>query len=284
MKINFAQLEALMKKKSKEYTNQTKNLLKITKQLDKRLFSYIISNVLPNLTYDSSGRIKSTSANIDAARNIKQLKDYLAGKNDKALQAFYIGSGKKNANASKRYFDVFSPKKAIQKSVKAKGQKSLAVLVSSIFSKSNVQSDIESTISNAVLSGATSDAVTDSLRDIVIGRSGNGGINQRYHYQQGQDAMRAHGSLMDDSFAKALRLNYAVYTGSTKETTRDFCASRIGNVYSRSEIMEMESLEWSGKKKGHSIILDRGGWNCGHQWAWVSYELAKSIRKDIPKD
>ncbi|NQX77530.1 hypothetical protein [Gilvibacter sp.] len=283
MKPSISKLEKLMRTKSKAYSDQTKQLFSLTDKLDRQLYTFVKDNILPTFVYSSDSRIKSTGVNLDASRNIKQLKDYISGTLNKDLQKFYARSAKRNADVTNRYFNLFNPSKAISSSVARKGTKSLEVLVASIFTKSNVQSEVESALSNAVLSNSTTSEATQALSDIIRGKDGGLGVNQRYHYQQGQDAIRAHGSLLDNSFSQALNLNYAVYTGSEKTTTRSFCKSRIGNVYSRDEILSWQDLEWSGKKKGHNIILDRGGWNCGHQYAWVSYELAKELRKDVPK-
>ena len=80
-----------------------------------------------------------------------------------------------------------------------------------------------------------------------------------------------------------LNLNYAIYAGGKIKTTREFCLSRSGKVYNRETIEGWNSQEWQGKIEGGDVLIDAGGYNCRHDYDWISYELAKRINKDIQK-
>lgn len=280
---NFSEIERLMKLRRDAYKRQALNLKRLSSSLDADIYKFVRDKILPSYSYDSSNRLLSSSTNINASRNIKQLSQFLKGKIDPKLNQFYIGSAKGNAKGAGKYFSIFKPSKAIRSSVNKTGNAALKTLLVSIFTQSNVQVEIETTIARAVMGGAKEKEAISALKDVITGKEKAGGLTQQYHYQRGQDALRAHGSLLDNKFSQALDLNYAIYTGSEKKTTRAFCEQRVGNVYTREEIESWEDLDWSGKKTGHNIILDRGGWNCGHQYAWVSYQLARRLREDIPK-
>jgi len=74
-----------------------------------------------------------------------------------------------------------------------------------------------------------------------------------------------------------------LYQGGEIKGTRSFCESRTGKVFNRETIESWQNLEWQGKKKGHNIIIDAGGYNCRHYYDWVSYALARRLDPDIEK-
>lgn len=86
---------------------------------------------------------------------------------------------------------------------------------------------------------------------------------------------RAQGQIL----AKKFNVQYFKYKGTEKDTTREFCEKRIGNIYSKNEIESWANLEWEGKIKGtnsSNIFQVCGGWNCRHNIIPVSENLAKA--------
>ena len=55
------------------------------------------------------------------------------------------------------------------------------------------------------------------------------------------------------------------YVGGIIPTTRPFCNSHNGNVYSQTEITNIWSGSWEGKAPGDPFAV-RGGYNCRHFW------------------
>jgi len=86
---------------------------------------------------------------------------------------------------------------------------------------------------------------------------------------------RAQGQIL----AKKYNVQYFKYQGTEKDTTREFCEARIGNIYTKYEIESWADEEWNGKIKGtnsSNIFQVCGGWNCRHSIIPVPESVAKS--------
>lgn len=61
------------------------------------------------------------------------------------------------------------------------------------------------------------------------------------------------------------------YVGGVIDTTRPFCASLDGGVYTEDEIQDIWNDTWAGKQPGDPFVV-RGGYNCRHFWVPVEEE------------
>lgn len=82
----------------------------------------------------------------------------------------------------------------------------------------------------------------------------------------------AHDSIMqfDGKFTKykgdQIGIKQYKYSGTRIDTTRDFCARRIGEVMTDKEARRLwENNNWKGKS-GSDPFVDRGGYRCRHSW------------------
>ena len=121
------------------------------------------------------------------------------------------------------------------------------------------------------------------MNDQVEGKGKKFGLIESYHYNNGFNEFQDYSRGLDAEFAKALDLNYAIYAGGEIKTTRTFCDQHNGKVYNREEIEELGEDNWQGKKDNNNIFIDAGGYNCRHNWDFISYQLAKRIRPDIER-
>ena len=127
--------------------------------------------------------------------------------------------------------------------------------------------------------------MTQLLTEQIKGKNDKFGVIKSYHYQNGYDKMQNYSRQLDTEFSKALKLNYAIYAGGEIQTTRDFCESRNGNVYNRETILSWNNTPatWAGRKPQNDILIDMGGYNCRHDFDWISYALARRIDPNIEK-
>ena len=66
------------------------------------------------------------------------------------------------------------------------------------------------------------------------------------------------------------------YVGGTIATTRDFCRSHNGKIYTTAEINRIwRSQTWGGKAPGNPFVV-RGGYNCRHMFVPVKEETRAS--------
>jgi hypothetical protein len=107
-------------------------------------------------------------------------------------------------------------------------------------------------------------------------RAGNN--MKRYAGQLLNDSLRDFDATLNFNKAKDAGLTYVKYYGDIIPTTRSLCRNMINGVYDRSgkgiytidDITRIwNSNSWSGKKSGTPMI-NRGGYNCRHQFSYVN--------------
>lgn len=127
--------------------------------------------------------------------------------------------------------------------------------------------------------------IKTGLSGLVLGDANKLGIVDNYNFVKLRinDTFAEYDRRVSDQYATQLQLNYFIYNGGEIKTTRDFCEERNNNVYTREEALEWNTLDWQGKKPGHNVLNDAGGYNCRHYLDWISYELAKQLRPDIQR-
>lgn len=152
-----------------------------------------------------------------------------------------------------------------------------------------IGTDFQKKIRQKVLSLAQNGVAFQDFRsgldDFVRGTEQKLGVAENYNFvqQRIQDGFAEFDRTLQNKFASRLELNYAIYQGGEIKETRSFCGERNGKVYTIEEILSWQNENWQGKKESHNILIDCGGYNCRHYYDWVSYELAKQLRKNISK-
>ena len=105
------------------------------------------------------------------------------------------------------------------------------------------------------------------------------GDNMRKHASQLlNDGLREFDAQVNAYKSKEAGLTHVKYFGDIIPTTREVCKNILRGVYKKRQsnvftIDEVRKLwkqrSWSGKKPGDPLVV-RGGYNCRHQWTYVS--------------
>lgn len=103
------------------------------------------------------------------------------------------------------------------------------------------------------------------------------GFMARYYRRWTNDLFMQFDRGVQMAYADEARLTHAVYAGTMKDTTRDFCESRLNRVYSRKEIASWNAKDWNGKHKDIPVELACGGYNCRHTLNYISEPMAEVI-------
>ncbi len=88
----------------------------------------------------------------------------------------------------------------------------------------------------------------------------------------------AYDSIMQTMNAIALRiadkngLNRFLYQGGLIKDSRDFCVEHAGNIYTRSDAKDFDTMDWRGKNRELPFLIAVGGWNCKHFIKWLPNE------------
>jgi len=80
-----------------------------------------------------------------------------------------------------------------------------------------------------------------------------------------QDAVMNHYATVHKIKSDVDKVGSFIYSGTVIATTRPFCQSRAGKVYTRKEIEALNNQTWAGKAPG-DVFIRRGGYGCRHHW------------------
>ena len=111
-----------------------------------------------------------------------------------------------------------------------------------------------------------------------FGRVRAGDNMRKYASQLLNDGLREFDAQVNAYKSQEAGLTHVKYFGDIIPTTREVCKNILRGVYKKRQsnvftIDEVRKLwkqrSWSGKKPGDPLVV-RGGYNCRHQWTYVS--------------
>jgi len=103
----------------------------------------------------------------------------------------------------------------------------------------------------------------------------------RYLTTYANDTLYQFSRAYTDEVTKGLDAQYFYYMGTSIKTTRDFCGSRVGKVFTKMQVKDWAKLDWKGKIQGttaQSIFMYAGGYNCRHRILPISKELSEKMK------
>ena len=111
-----------------------------------------------------------------------------------------------------------------------------------------------------------------------FGRTRSGDNMRKFASQLLNDGLREFDAQVNAYKAGEAGLTHIKYFGDVIPTTRRICRNILGGVYKKrssnvftvAEVRRLWSQQsWDGKKSGDPLVV-RGGYNCRHQWSYVS--------------
>lgn len=270
-------------KKIRTVLGAEKGLIKRSSVLQKSLYRYLATSFLPSFDIDDDGNIKNSTKNLNKIASASKLRAYFRKEVNKPLLDDYNKSFRSLQGDSESYYNEFDVKQGIVKNVFKRSDIAKNAFLNEVFDNNDVIRQIQASIRNGITTQQPFAGLKDLLGTQVRGTEDKLGLIEGYHYRAGIEEFQAYTRSLDEQFSKALKLNYAIYAGTEIKTTRQFCDSRVGNVYNRETILSWQDLDFQGKKANHNILIDLGGYNCRHDLNWISYEVAKRIDKNIEK-
>ncbi len=261
-----------------------KGLLARANVLQNRLDSYIIKILVPSLDI-KNGKIVNSAANLKRINKISGLKKFINEVINLSMYEYYDKQYRGLESRTTPYFDLLGATSKNDKKVIGNGKISIDGFLNSLFDNNDIARQLQSTIRTAINSNREVSELNTLLTEQIKGKDDKFGIIQSFHYNNGgYDSFQKYTRTLDEGFSKVLNLNYAIYAGGKIKTTREFCLSRSGKVFNRETIESWNNIKtWQGKIEGGDVLIDAGGYNCRHDYDWISYELAKRINTDIQK-
>jgi hypothetical protein len=143
---------------------------------------------------------------------------------------------------------------------------------------------VEKLLQDNITTGGSITDLTEALRLDILGNAEKLGKLERYTRQITTDALNQFNANYNQTVSQDLGLEFYYYNGAVKDTSRRYCLDRVrqGRYFHKKEVQHTANEEWAGKisgTNGSTIFINRGGYNCGHQWLAVdSLVVPKSAR------
>ena len=261
-----------------------KRLRAALRRLQMRINAFLSKEVINGLTLDKDGKIQSSTNNSRRLQGVQRLQRYINNEIDKEIRKVLNTEFTRIKNATDKYFKEFGPNQKIRMRVNKLHRRLIAQFKRRVVSRISLSAQIGAILSKGIREEATPSELNQDVRAFVEGKAQLGALEHFFWKEDGLEQFQVHARAISESYSKALDLDYAIYAGGEIKTTRDFCDERNGNVYTREEIAEWNNLEWQGKKKDHRIFIDCGGYNCRHDYDWISKQLAVRLRPELAAD
>lgn len=252
------------------------------------------SKILSQLTSDLSslttvnGKIEITASNLnqiakisDDLKKIFLSKDYVNAVREFARE--FNNQATINTKLIESGFGAIETPIASKAYIEIAKRSAIESLVGAPIDKEFIK-PIQGLLENAVVNGATFAETVESIGQFVNGTSEDVSRIAKYARQITNDSF----SIADRSFTSivsdALDNDWYYFSGTEKDSTRCFCAARVGNYYHYKEIeswgdgenlgdCDLGGGEWAGEIAGtNSITIYSylGGYNCLHSLIPVS--------------
>lgn len=153
-----------------------------------------------------------------------------------------------------------------------------------LFKNQGVARNVAGLVNRAIAGQMSLADFQKQFRKLFVGTPGNGML-ERHWKTNSYDLFARIDRAANLVYADRLGLNYAIYSGTVKDTTRPWCEKHVNKVLSREEIDAWKGQMWAGKiQVGYDPYLDAGGFNCRHHWSFISDTVAGHLRPELKQN
>lgn len=139
-------------------------------------------------------------------------------------------------------------------------------------------------LNDAVGTGLNLNDLIDELETLIVSTPQSKGLLQRYISQVASDSITQFNAVHTQILVQGTNIEFYYYDGTKIAKTRPFCATHQQKYYHYKEVQllgdgkeingsSLSSEQLKGRIAGtnqSTIFINRGGWNCRHQFAPVS--------------
>jgi hypothetical protein len=267
------------KERVKAIQRAEKKLLELSKQLQSEYFDKVWRSISASVERGNFTAVASNPIFVKAWQSIV----------GKGINAFLKSELMEIEKTSSVYYSQFTPAflefSQVQKIVTDDLRRNLAQFANSYNISTVAANNLRSFVLGQIGGGVSFADARKNANNFANGTAQKLGVVDNFNLVQSriQDTFAEYDRRLSNKFADRLQLNYFIYQGGEIKTTREFCEERNGGVFTREEGVSWNELQWEGKKVGHNVLIDAGGYNCRHYLDWISYELAKQLRPDIER-
>ncbi len=156
----------------------------------------------------------------------------------------------------------------------------------------NFLEQILARLNSNVQIGSNIDDLIADLKEFITGGEEGVGALQRYVTQVSSDSLTQFNATYNQTITQDLGIEWYKYVGTRIENTRPFCVHHANKYYHKKEVellgagkeldgRPLSQDELKGRIKGtnsSNIFINRGGWNCRHQFSPIS---ARFVPKSV---
>lgn len=259
-------------------------LMDLAKAMQRKLNSFVLKTFVPSLDIRNNQLVNNAKnlRKVNAASSIKRFMKNVVNAN---MFKYYNQKFSTVEKISLEYYNPFEPSPTLEKNIMGRAQIEKEGFFNDLFDNNDILKKMQNSLRNGVITEQITNELNSVLTKQIEGTPDKLGIVASYHYQNGYDEFQSYSRSIDEQFSKQLNLNYAFYAGGVISDTRDFCRRRSGKLFNRETIESWNYVpaNWSGRKENNNILIDMGGWNCRHDFDWISWELAKRVNPDIQR-
>lgn len=241
------------------------------------------------------GRMKYSASNIGKVAGVYLLFDRFARSYQKTVLGGILDRAGRLFGLNRDYFEAVM-EKPVEESVEDAARR-LALkrwgyntttkqlipggYMEALFKNQGVARNVAGLVNRAIAGQMSLADFQKQFRKLFVGTPGNGML-ERHWKTNSYDLFARIDRAANLVYADRLGLNYAIYSGTVKDTTRPWCEKHVNKVLSREEIDAWKGQTWAGKiQVGYDPYLDAGGFNCRHHWSFISDTVAGHIRPEI---
>lgn len=140
----------------------------------------------------------------------------------------------------------------------------------------DVRDQIKNVLMNDLTAKSSWETMQKNFTELINPEEVDGALT-KYWKRYAWDALTRTQAAADNYLAESLELKHFVYQGDLINTSRKWCVEKVGLVFHRDILDQWETEEWKGKAVGIPVVLARGGYNCRHEFNWISEELAEYL-------
>jgi hypothetical protein len=243
-----------------------------------------IIGLLKEIGIDSDGNIKRTGKNIrnmhtinnELGRNI--ITDAYKGRVESYLNGFSQIQKVNNSHYALN-FPEFSGSKSYYELIRKENITNARALLLEGGISANFSEPIKDILRQNIMGGGKFFDMVGQVRNFILGNDAIDGRLLAYTKQITSDSLHVYSGLYNQAIADDLGLEWVRYTGSVKDTTREFCQQRAGKFFHEEQVKSWPSLKWQGKYRGtnsSNIFQYVGGYQCRHILIYVSEAVVPS--------
>lgn len=242
-----------------------------------------VEKVLGGIAVDRAGRITFTLANLQRAQQVGVVVSAVYRRTlRKKIIDFLVGTFRKlfklNTDYAREMGNITeaAENRVLSRLLRFYGYDNGKILPGTLFDalapNNGLTADIARRVSAAIAQRMPLEQFRQQFRaDFINPQSG---FAARYYRRWTNDLMMQFDRVVSLAYADELGLQHAVYAGTQKDNTREFCEARLNRVYTLDVIANWNNMQWKGKHRDLPVELACGGYNCRHTLNYISPELA----------